>query len=60
MNMDRDLTPQQAQIRKTKQGAARELRDMGYVTFRRGDQLVFLDRRTGNRSIYTGSMPARA
>ena len=60
VNMDRDITPQQAEIRRCKQGAARQLRDLGYVTFWKGDQLVYVHRTTGGRAVYTGRLPARA
>lgn len=60
VNLDRDITPQQAHLRRNRQGAAKELRDMGFVTFWRGDQLVYVDKATGRREVYTGHLPRRA
>ena len=60
VNLDRDLTPAQADIRRGKQGAARELRNRGFVTFWRGDQLMYVNKATGQRDVFTGSMPSCA
>ena len=60
VNLDRDLTPAQADIRRGKQDAARELRNRGFVTFWRGDQLMYVNKATGQRDVFKGSMPGRA
>ena len=60
VNIDRDLTPQQSQQRKAQEGAARELRQQGYVTEWRGDQLIFADTATNKREVYRGRIPRRA
>ena len=60
VGLDRDLTPQQTQVRKERQGVVQELRGLGYVTFWRGDQLVYVHKATGKREVYAGRLPGRA
>ena len=60
VGLDRDLTPQQAGVRRGQQGVVQQLRGLGYITFWRGDQLVFVHKATGKREVYVGHLPDRA
>ena len=57
VNLDRDLTPAQAQLRRSLQGAAKQLRDRGYATAWRGENLVYINRATNARENYKGTVP---
>ena len=59
IGVDKDLTPQQREIRKNKQPAAAELRQKGFIAFWRDEKLFYVDKRTGQRVLYTGgNMPS--
>lgn len=60
IRVDRDLTPYQAEQRKSKLGAAQALRDRGYITFFNADQLIFVNKDSGRRQVFDGRMPDRA
>ena len=56
--VDKDLTPQQRALRKTKMPAVAEMRQRGFVTLWIDEKLFFIDKRTGQRVLYTGgNMP---
>ena len=60
IRLDKDLTLQQTELRKSKLGAASQLRDLGYVTFFNGEQLIYVTRGSGQRSVFKGTFPGRA
>ena len=57
VNLDRDITPAQAQLRRSKQGAAKELRERGYATVWRGEQRGYINRATNAREVFKGTVP---
>lgn len=57
VNLDRDITPAQAQLRRSLQGVAKQLRDRGYATVWRGEQLVYINKATNAREVYKGIVP---
>ena len=57
ISVDRDLTPAQRDARKARQPAAQKLRERGYNTFWRGENLFFIDRGTGKREAFNGQFP---
>ena len=58
ITVDRDLTPAQRSIRKSLQPAVKTLRDAGFVTVWRGEQLFYIDKRENKRVLYTGQVPS--
>ena len=60
VRLDRDLTLQQAELRKSRLGAASRLRDLGYVTYFNAEQLIYVQRGTGRRSVFNGTYPEHA
>lgn len=57
---DRDLTPAQTEKRKAQLDAAKDIRELGYITVFNAEKLLFFKKGSGRRTVYTGSLPPRA